>query len=104
MSRRFTCPIPDLADAGYFIELPDRWLGAHLIRYQEANEKLAGGTLPALLASFARHAALLDDWNLPGVNGNPENWDLAKADLQVVSWVNEVVNADFSQAFIVPKA
>ena len=31
--------------------------------------------------------ALFDDWNLPGMNGNPEKWDLVEMDLRLMAWV-----------------
>lgn len=104
MARIIVCPLPGMDD--FFVSLPERWLGEHLIKFQEAGEKSRqlAPALPQVLNNFAQALSLLDDWKLPGINGNPEKIDFAKIDLQVMVWVNEVVNEDFGKAFIVPKA
>lgn len=97
--RRFNFPENEQA----FIELPDRWQGEHLLRYQEAGSKLENSPLPAMLANFARHIALLENWQLDGMTGHPEKWDFKHADLRQVLWVNTLVSADFNKCFVVPK-
>ena len=105
MSRRYACPISHYHGQGVFIELPDRWLGSHLMAYQDAGEKLKAieKPLPSILSNLARHAVLLHDWSLPGLNGNPDKWDLSKVDLEIVMWVNTLVSDDFAKVFSVPK-
>jgi len=60
----------------------------------------ASGTV---LSNFAVAMSLIDDWNLPGINGNPDKWDFDKVDLRVIAWVNSMVLASFLRCFIVPK-
>lgn len=97
--RRYSFPEKE----GVYIELPDRWQGKHLLRYQEAGSKLEETKLPVMLANFTRHMALLENWALDGVNGNPAYWEMEKVDLRQVLWVNALVGKDFNDCFIVPK-
>ena len=99
--RKIPCPLPQYKDA--WIALPDVWLGIHAQRRDEAIQALPDNT-GRTLTEFAVALALLDDWNIPGLAGNPENWDFKSIDLQIIAWVNAVVPPDFLKCFIVPKA
>lgn len=83
--------------------MPPVWLGEHATRRDEAVEQAQAKGLEQTLTKFAVALALLDDWNIEGLNGNPENWDFSKLDLQVISWVNNDVLEDFTKSLIVPK-
>jgi len=98
--RRFDCPYPDL-DA--WIELPDAWLGAHANRRDEAVKLCLEKKLPETHRKFAVSMALLEDWDIPGLNGNPEKWDFDGLDLRLIAWINETVLTDFGACFYVPK-
>ena len=100
MARRHDCPREEYA--GSYIELPDEWLGEHSYRYDEAMAKakdIEGETL----RTFSVALALLEDWRLPGLEGNPESWDFAKLPLSIIGWVNGVVIRSYMECFIVPK-
>jgi hypothetical protein len=100
MSRRFQCPFPGLEN--HWIDLPDLpWLGKHAQRRDEAAEK--SKELGQTLQSFAVSLALLDDWDLPGMSGNPEKWDYTGIDLRVINWVSSIVISDFALCFEIPK-
>jgi hypothetical protein len=104
MTRIIPCPLPEYPDAS--ITLPDRWLGLHAERRDEAIEQLdkvakyKGG----VLRNFAVSLALLDDWSLPGLSGKPDKWDFKQIDLDLIAWVNETVLSSFGLCFVVPKA
>lgn len=100
MSRRFDCPFPGLS--GAWIDLPDLpWLGRHAQRRDEASEK--SKDLGQTLQMFVVSLALLDDWSLPGLTGNPEKWDYAGLDLRMIYWVSQTVLSDFGACFDIPK-
>jgi hypothetical protein len=91
MSRKIDCPFIE----GAFISLPDEWLGKHAARRDEAISQSREKKLPDSLARFASAMALLDDWSLPGLTGNPENWDLLCVPLNIIGWVSLEVLGDF---------
>ena len=100
MARRYQCPREGYQEC--YIDLPDEWLGEHSYRYGEAIEK-ADKAWSDTLQTFAVSLALLDDWRLPGLEGNPESWDFAKLPLSVIGWVNGVTMGSYNQCFIFPK-
>jgi hypothetical protein len=101
MSRRIECPLPQYPDA--WIDLPDAWLGEHVQRRDQALEA-AQKYGSDYITRFSIAIALLDDWKLPGLEGNPEKWDFLKVELQIIAWVVLEVLNDFGKCFIVPKA
>ena len=97
---RIDCPWPEFEDS--YIVLPDQWLGAHSARYDEALEKAR--ELPSeVLRKFAIALVLLDDWRLPGIEGNPDNWDFEQMRLELLAWVGTTVWVSYWQCFTVPK-
>jgi hypothetical protein len=90
---------PRAADA--WIELPDVWLGLHAQRHDEALAK--SKDLPATWREFVIAIALLDNWQLPGLTGRPETWDLGKMDLHVMAWVKSATLTSYYECFQVPK-
>lgn len=109
MGRLIPCPLPGLNGVDengrplHYITLPDEWLGVHANRrdkaLEQSIEKGNGGTV----TNFAIAMSLLDDWNLPGLQGNPENWDFGKVKLSLIGWVNTAVLPDYTKCFVVPK-
>jgi hypothetical protein len=110
MSIREECPfIEELVEAELleegtpvWVDLPDRWLGEHQQRRDSAlaeSEKYKSPTL----TRFAQSIACLDEWELPGMGGNPENWDFAKMDLHLIIWVIGVVEASYNQLYFIEK-
>ena len=99
MPRRIDCPYPDIEA---FIELPDIWLGIHADRRDETIDKI-GDQYGRTLQTFGISLALLDDWLLPGLNGNPEKWDFKELDLKMIAWVSSYVMGDFLKCWAVPK-
>jgi len=111
MSRRVDCP---LEGAGYFIAMPDRWTGKQWMRYAEYSDKLnkasetrkEKGELE-IPKDFREHLALvatLEDWKLPGINGNLDAANFEAFDIQIVLWANTLIKNDLLTAFTVPKA
>lgn len=100
MARRFDCPHEGYE--AYYIELPDEWLGEHSYRYEEASSKVED-KWNATIRTFSVSLALLEDWRLPGLEGNPESWDFAKMPLSIIGWVNGIVIRSYMDCFIVPK-
>jgi len=111
---KISCPIPGfdqtIEQAGddipvYYVVVPDMWLGRHA----EARDKAAaaarkGGLVSDTYLRFVISMALLDGFNLPGMDGQQEDWDLDNIDLRVLAWVSHVTLTPFLQCFIVPKA
>jgi hypothetical protein len=87
---------------GYWIELPDEWLGRHANRRDEVLSKLPAET-GQTESNFAVAMALLDDWVLPGLNGNPEKWDFSQLSLNMIAWVSQATIGDFNQCWVVKK-
>lgn len=98
---RINCPLPDLAES--YIDLPDVWKGLHAQRHDEAAETARKSKMPLTWREFSVAMALLDDWQLPGLNGNPERWDLAGLDLRVMAWVKNVTLTAYYANFEIPK-
>ena len=63
--------------------------------------RLATGVVEPSASNIA--LALLDDWSLPGLNGNPEKWDFNKLDLQLIVWINNTTLLDFMKCWAIPK-
>ena len=89
-------------DSDWWIEVPDDWLGIHAQRRDEVVQK-QGGRYGKTVLDFAIALALLDDWNLPNLTGNPEKWDLMSVPLQIVYWVIVTTLTPFWECMIIPK-
>ncbi len=100
MSRRLDCPLPSFEDT--YIELPDRWFGEHAQRRDEVLQKM-GDKYGETLRAFGVALALLDDWNLPGLSGNPDKWNFNELDLSLIAWVSGSVLGDFGKCWTIPK-
>lgn len=123
MGRLIACPVPKYDGTYpnpdrpeeelpiYFVELPDEWLGRHILErdktfdeFDRLPEKLSG-----TVRDFALSLALVDDWNLPGIGRRAatdlENLPSRFADLSgsVINWVILVVLSDFGKTFVIPK-
>jgi hypothetical protein len=97
---RIHCPWPGLEAA--WIEYPDIWLGEHAARRDKAIRE-AEEYDSETITSFAAAIALLDNWSLPGMDGNPEKWDFLKLDLRLLAWVPMTVFPSFNKCWEVPK-
>ncbi len=101
--RKLVCPHLDYTHA--FIVLPQEWLGEHAIRKDRALQ-LANEHGSPEISNFAICMSILDDWgNIPGLDEKaPDKWDFNIVPIPIISWVVETVLADFSLAYVVPKA
>ena len=97
--RKIDCPFIE----GAFIGLPDKWIGAHAARRDRALEQAREKKLGDTLSSFAVAMALLEEWSLPGMMGNPEQWDYEQLDLSLIAWVRKGVMADFLACLLAPE-
>lgn len=96
--RKFACPW------GGYVLLPGTWLGEHAARREEAFRKAEKASLPNIFARFSAALAVLEDWSgIPGMEGNPEKWDLAKLDWGIMAWLIGLVEGDIAGALEVPK-
>ncbi len=87
----------------FYLELPDRWLGSHARRRDEALDLAEKGNLPPTLKNFAVAMALLDDWHLPALPKNPKMWVLDEVELRLIGWVTQTVLPAFYENFIVSR-
>lgn len=101
MTRRKECPWPDSPDA--WVDLPDSWFGEHARRRDEAVSAAKEKGLGATFTDLAVALAILDDWNLPGLNGNPEKWNFDDISLELIAWVNAITLLDFMKCWAIPK-
>jgi len=65
---------------------------------EQAREKKLGDTL----SGFAVAMALLEEWSLPGMMGNPEQWDYEQLDLSLIAWIRTEVLSDFLACLLAP--
>ena len=87
---------------GGYIVLPDRWLGEHARRRDEAIAQ--SEDLPSTFRDFSVAISLVDDWkDIEGLDGNPENWDFEKLEWQLMQWITETVLTDLADALVVSK-
>jgi len=101
MGRRIDCNIDGINNT--YIVLPDIWLGKHVQRRDDAINKATDQNLGETLTDFAVAMALLDDWQIPALPGNVDNWDFQKLDLRLIAWIRQTVLVDFNKCFIIPK-
>jgi len=98
MARRILCPY------GGWIDLPDKWLGKHARRKDEAEKKSRDAGLPDTFVDISVALALLEDWGeLPDLGSNPENWNFEELDLGLLTWLLVTVYTDYGAALQVPK-
>ena len=104
MSETLYCPLKGYEDS--YIKIPgeDEWKGRHAQRKDEAITKALEAKLGTTLTSFAVALALLDDWRIPELNGNPAEWDFDDIDLSLITWISEEVLARYQKKTRVPKA
>lgn len=99
---RVTCPIEGYEDT--WVELPDEWLVYHSHRYTEALQKAEEQDHRGQWRQLALALSLLENWNIPGLNGPPDKWDLSRLPLRLAAWVTTVTIPSFWACFEVPKA
>lgn len=98
---RHPCPLPGFEE--YWIELPDKWLGRHASAYAEAAEAAREKGFYGVPVNFAGCLATLDNWKLPGFDGNPAAWNIGELDLGVMVWVTQTTKGEYDKCFVVPK-
>ena len=96
---------PDQATyPGAYVVLPGEWLGAHLLRRDEAVRATAAFNSESL-RNAAIALAVADEWGgVPGITGKPDEWDLRKTPVPLLMWLEREVFLSFAEAFVVPKA
>jgi hypothetical protein len=98
---RIDCPFPEWN--GVWIELPDKWLGAHANKRDEALEAAQKARLRNTQLDFAVALSLLENWHIPHLGGNPQEWDFAKLNLELIAWIAATVLASYQACFVIPK-
>ena len=93
---RVNCPVEGYGER--WIDVPDEWLGKHAAVRDAAVAAAKDKELSATSLNFAVSVALLDDFNLPGLEGRPEHWQFDDISLRVISWVNNEVLPPFNFA------
>ncbi len=103
VTRRIVYPGPAYSA---WVEIPDEWLGAHLLRRDQATKALEPYRADATLWRAALSLVLADNWGgVRGLEGHdPAQWDLTITPVAVLEWLCESVFDDFARAFVVPKA
>jgi len=96
-------PICYYDDGEQWIKYPDQWLGKHIQTRDQAIEASAH-LKSANLTRVSIAMALLEDWRLDGLNGNPGAWNFAETDGRLLMWVALTVMSDLEKCFLVPKA
>ena len=103
MTRRIVYPTQPYTA---WVEIPDEWLGAHLLRRDQALKALEPYRADITLWRAALSLVLADDWGgVRGLEGrDPAQWDLTITPVAVLEWLCESVFDDFARCFVVPKA
>jgi hypothetical protein len=98
MARKIDCPFVN----GGWIELPDVWKGKHARRRDEASGLASEKNLPSTLLRFSVAMAIIENWGgIPGLDGNPELWNLEEIGWDILNWVADVVFTDLNKALTV---
>jgi len=98
---RYACPFDEFGES--WIEVPERWTGYHAQRDYEAQKKLDGRGFAPVYENFIRAMALLDDWFIPALSGNPDKWQAETLDLRLMAWVSQLTLGAYLLNFQVPK-
>jgi len=103
MTRRIVYPGPAYSA---WVEIPGEWLGAHLLRRDQALKALEQYRADVTLWRASLSLVLADDWGgVRGLEGrDPAQWDLTVTPIAVLEWLCESVFDDFARAFVIPKA
>lgn len=99
-------PVPkDIIENGEgWIGLPDEWLGKHAVIRDDAIEKALKEKLPPVFVNFAVAMSLLEDWGgLPGLDGNPDKWELGEVSWNLIAFITGYVSGDLDRAGVVSK-
>ena len=101
MPLRLACPVAgfdtqdEAGNPDYWIDIPapDEWGMPHAEAHDAAiraalAEEIEHGSI---FMGFVMGMALLEDWSLPGMNGNPEKWDFNETapHLGIIQWVSD---------------
>lgn len=88
----------------YYLDLPDEWLGDHAARRDAVIEQTDGKGLGDTLRTFMISLALCDGWNLPGLSmKDVQDGNVKPVSLELIAWVNAVVQRSYGAAANVPK-
>lgn len=107
--RKIPCPIDGLDEKDsngnpvYWVGLPDRWLAKHAEMHDVAAQQASATVEGSTLITFTVCMCILEDHNLPNLQGDPENWDVPNLDLRLVGWINSVVYTDYNASFLIKK-
>lgn len=100
--RRFDCPVEGFEDV--YVELPEHWLGKHVILRDQAIE--ASKDLGSMeLTNLVVNLNLVEGFgNIPGIKGTePEKWRPEETPLAIMAWLIETVTNDYLAAYNIPK-
>lgn len=101
--KRIDCPIK-----GYeknYVILPKEWIGEHLLKRDEIVKGLEEKHRDSEdMRRLAISLGLAEKIHIPAMGKNPEDWDITKVPLPVLSWLVDAVFGDFIAATFVPKA
>ncbi len=86
-------------DPQYWIETPQAWTGKHALIRDEVVQKCDAIGMLGTQRNFAVAMALLEDWHLPGLSGNPDKWDFTEIPLALIAWVSTAVLFPFQANF-----
>ncbi|MCP5016872.1 MAG: hypothetical protein GY938_16630 [Ketobacter sp.] len=81
-------------DPVHYIVLPPKWKGEHKEILEIAID--AAAKTNSTYRQFAISVTLLENWDMPFMTGNPQNWNYAQFDLNVLEFVEQIVTADYS--------
>ena len=88
MTRRIVYPGPAYSA---WVEIPGEWLGAHLLRRDQALKALEQYRADVTLWRASLSLVLADDWGgVRGLEGrDPAQWDLTVTPIAVLEWLCE---------------
>lgn len=107
--RILPCPVPGLDEKKedgspvYWVAIPDEWLGKHAIKHDRALTAASEAGQTGTMLQLSIVAAILEDWHMPGMNGNTDNWKFEDMRLSVIGWLTNAVLSDYNKCFEVKK-
>ncbi len=85
------------------ITLPDKWTGKDKERYDTAVADCEKSNVNPSYQDFFVAVALLTNWNMPHMIGNPTQWDYDDIDLGVMGFITHMVLVDYHACFDIKK-
>lgn len=97
-------PYPGGDESGdHFVAIPAVWRGKHLEKKDAAIAAAVSAGYTGDLLDFIVSLALLEDWSMPGLTGNRDQWDIREMTAEAIYFVISAVMPSLQAARRVKK-